>query len=79
MPIYDYRCQGCGRVSEILVHAPNKGAPRCPVCGSSELERIISASYVIRTGSNMPGRTCCGSTERCEMPPCSMGGQCRRG
>jgi len=78
MPIYEYRCLDCGKVSEVFLRSPDSKDIECPSCGGKNLERVLSASYAIRTDSSMPGRTCCGRTERCEMPPCSSDGTCRR-
>lgn len=77
MPIYDFRCRECGRVSEIFLRNASQAA-RCPDCGSDNMERLISASYMIKTDASAPGTTCCGRTERCETPPCSTGDVCRR-
>lgn len=78
MPIYEYKCLDCGEVSEIFLRSPDCESVRCPNCGSKNLERLLSASYAIRMSSSVLGRTCCGRTERCEMPPCSTEGVCRR-
>jgi len=78
MPIYDYRCQECGKVSEILLRSLDDKDIGCPGCGSKNLERLISTSYLIRMDATAPGTTCCGRTERCETPPCSSGDICRR-
>ena len=77
MPIYDFRCQECGRVSEIFLRGASHTA-RCPACGSDNMERLISASYMMKMDAAAPGTTCCGRTERCEAPPCSTGDVCRR-
>lgn len=79
MPIYEYRCSDCGKISEIFLRNPGSESIKCPVCGSKNLERLLSASYNIRMSTSTPGKTCCGRTERCEMPPCSQDGTCRRG
>lgn len=77
MPVYDYKCEDCGKVSEVFLRS--LGEPvKCPSCGSENLERIFSASYLIKTESPAPGTTCCGRTERCDTPPCSTGEVCRR-
>ncbi len=78
MPIYDFRCRECGKVSEIFLRDSSQVA-RCLDCGSSNMERLFSASYMIKMGASALGTTCCGQTERCEMPPCSTGDICRRG
>lgn len=77
MPIYEYRCLDCGETSEILLRSGNESAA-CPFCSSRNLEKLLSASYAIRGSAPMPGRTCCGRTERCEAPPCSTDDTCRR-
>ncbi|WP_027475055.1 FmdB family zinc ribbon protein [Curvibacter gracilis] len=41
MPLYDYHCPACGHRFEALVRAGS--TPACPQCGSSALERQISA------------------------------------
>ncbi|MDF1483505.1 FmdB family zinc ribbon protein [Extensimonas sp. H3M7-6] len=41
MPMYDYRCQACGHGFEALVRAGS--TPVCPNCGSSALEKCVSA------------------------------------
>jgi putative FmdB family regulatory protein len=79
MPIYDFRCQECGKVSEFLLSSSSDSRTLdCPGCGSQHLERLISAPSLLRDKANSPGTTCCGRTERCEMPPCSSGEGCHR-
>lgn len=78
MPIYDYRCKECGRVSEVFVRNIEGGAIRCPHCGSEDVEKLFSASYIIRMGEAAPGTTCCGRDSRCDTPPCSTDDVCRR-
>jgi len=78
VPIYDFRCRECGKVSEIFVRGADGQVACCPDCGSEDLERLISASYMIRMDAQAPGTTCCGRTERCEAPPCSRDDVCRR-
>jgi putative FmdB family regulatory protein len=79
MPIYDFRCQECGKVSEFLLSSSSDSRTLdCPGCGSQHLERLISAPSLLRDKANAPGTTCCGRTERCEMPPCSSGEGCHR-
>ena len=80
MPIYEYRCNECGRVSEILVGLHSEGkALACQHCGSSDLEKILSvSSFTFTDSSRAPGKTCCGRDERCDSPPCSTGGVCGR-
>jgi len=79
MPIYDFRCQECGKVSEFLLASfSDSRTLACSGCGSQNLERLITAPGLLRDKANAPGTTCCGREERCETPPCSTGEQCRR-
>lgn len=79
MPIYEYRCNHCGEITEILTGVHSQDIPKCRGCGGANLEKLMSASfYTLKEGDRASGTTCCGKTERCETPPCSNGGTCRR-
>jgi putative FmdB family regulatory protein len=80
MPIYEYRCGNCGKLSEILQKSFKREEPVvCPHCGSKEMQRMISPpGSIIMGGSSQSGSTCCGREERCSTPPCSDDGVCRR-
>jgi len=82
MPIYEYQCAKCGKVSEFLVGVGQDGAAiECKSCGGDKMNRIFSGSF-ISTGGNTDGApgggTCCGREERCDNPPCSDDGVCKR-
>ncbi len=50
MPIYEYLCQGCQRKVSLLILNPSTyGRPKCPSCGSAELERIMSRFRTLRS------------------------------
>jgi putative FmdB family regulatory protein len=79
MPIYEYQCKKCGAVFEFLTGIENEEHVFCKNCSSLEIERLISAPSILsNTKQKVSSRTCCGSAERCEMPPCSAGGTCQR-
>lgn len=80
MPIYEYRCEACNKTSEILVlKKSEEKTVVCTYCGSKNLTKLISQpAAVIMGGSHPPGSTCCGRTERCDTPPCSSDGVCKR-
>jgi putative FmdB family regulatory protein len=78
MPIYDYKCKNCGTISEILVNSPDARIVRCPECNSQDMDKLISASYLVKMDKSLPGATCCGRQERCDTPPCSSGNNCQR-
>ncbi|MDY6881122.1 MAG: zinc ribbon domain-containing protein [Desulfatiglans sp.] len=80
MPIYEYQCKACGSTSEYLIGVGNNEDVCCKTCGSNEVKRVLSvASYMGGMSKRAAGRTCCGREERCETPPCSDTGGCRRG
>jgi len=79
MPVYEFRCRDCAELSEFMVSgSADSGTLSCPACGSKNLERLISAPVLLKSGAATPGATCCGREERCEASPCSTGEQCWR-
>ena len=79
MPIYEYKCNGCGGVREVLhTNTRDVESVKCPSCGSGDLTRLISGFNVSMGGTSNKGLTCCGKEERCSTPPCSVGETCRR-
>ena len=43
MPIYEYRCRGCGKkVSALVLVRAREADVRCTHCGSADLERLWS-------------------------------------
>ena len=42
MPIYEYKCRGCGNEFEAFVLPQSPGAPQCPSCRSTDLEQLLS-------------------------------------
>jgi putative FmdB family regulatory protein len=78
MPIYEYRCAACGAHVEVLIRSSTT-TPVCPECGSLLTDKLFSAPHVLSSQFRRPaGHTCCGREERCDTPPCSSGGTCRR-
>ena len=53
MPIYEYRCSGCGEEFEVLV-ASSKAKPSCPKCRSRKLERKFSTFAAHGGGPSTP-------------------------
>jgi putative FmdB family regulatory protein len=51
MPLYDFRCRGCGHEFETLVR-PGDDTPTCPSCKGRDIERLLSTfalSYAEKT------------------------------
>jgi putative FmdB family regulatory protein len=64
MPIFEYRCEKCGREFEDLETVADRDKPRpCPACGSKRVRREVSvfAAKVVRestsTGCGPSGST----------------------
>jgi putative FmdB family regulatory protein len=78
MPIYEYHCSTCDNRVEVLIRS-SSATPACPDCGSPLTNKLFSAPNILRSRSRRPlDHTCCGQADRCDEPPCSAGGECRR-
>ena len=44
MPLYEYRCEECGTVSEINHRMSDPAPTDCPACGAPKLSKQISAA-----------------------------------
>ena len=65
MPLFDYQCETCGKVSELLVNTSSESA-QCSYCGSSEMKKLIAAHSSLSgaPSTRLPGvgdTGCCGS------------------
>jgi putative FmdB family regulatory protein len=66
MPIFEYLCLDCGKISEILVVGSDDSL-RCNSCNSLHLKKLISAHSSMSGPhkNNLPGlgdTACCGSS-----------------
>jgi putative FmdB family regulatory protein len=57
MPLVEYRCADCGRVSEVLRRPGADEAPACEECGGEDLERLFS-SFSARAAAPAPASRC---------------------
>ena len=78
MPLFDYHCEECGKVSELLMDA-STDQPQCSFCGSPNLKKLLSAHSSLSGASQlrMPGvgdTGCCGSQPH--QAGCSGPGSC---
>ena len=87
MPTYEYVCQSCGYQFEKFQNMSDKPIQKCPKCDKNVKRLIGTGTGVIFKGSGFyatdyknrsSGKTCCGRTERCDKPPCSDDGACKR-
>jgi len=50
MPIYEYRCKDCGKISEfLLIKMDEAFIPQCKRCKSRKMARVLSKVRVIRS------------------------------
>jgi putative FmdB family regulatory protein len=79
MPLFEYLCQDCGHLSEILVTA-STGQPGCQACGSKNLKKLLSAHASPPVGSSGrlpgPGDTACCGSEPGHAHGCAGPGSC---
>jgi putative FmdB family regulatory protein len=51
VPLFDFRCRACAHEFEALVRPPQ--APSCPSCGSADLEKLLSHTFSVKSGSGL--------------------------
>jgi putative FmdB family regulatory protein len=52
MPIYEYRCEECGKRSSALLPSYSSPDPVCPHCGKPALRRLVSTFATSRSGDD---------------------------
>ncbi|MGQ9681412.1 MAG: FmdB family zinc ribbon protein [Anaerolineae bacterium] len=73
MPTYEYQCQDCGHVFELLATLKQKAAglqPECPQCHSKRVRQAFRSLTLIRNGGGgsspvSPGGCCAGGGTGC--------------
>jgi putative FmdB family regulatory protein len=43
MPFYEYQCRACGEQVEVLQKISDAPLKKCPACGKSQLQKLVSA------------------------------------
>ena len=44
MPIYEYLCEGCGMITELMQKMTDPAPKTCPECGSHRIAKLVSRS-----------------------------------
>ena len=55
MPIYEYRCEECGKRSSSLLASFSTPDPACPHCGKPALRRLVSSFATVSSGDGDGG------------------------
>jgi putative FmdB family regulatory protein len=55
MPIYEYRCEECGKRSTSLLPSYSSPDPPCPHCGKPALRRLVSSFATVSSGDSDGG------------------------
>ena len=79
MPIYEYRCDGCGKQFEKLVRASSP-AVACPGCGGAKLEQQYS-TFAAQMGGGAGASQGCAPAQAaggCGSGMCGMPGFCSK-
>jgi putative FmdB family regulatory protein len=50
VPIYEYRCEACGKRSTSLLPSYSTPDPPCPHCGKPTLRRLVSTFATVSSG-----------------------------
>ncbi|NQT02084.1 MAG: zinc ribbon domain-containing protein [Planctomycetes bacterium] len=64
MPIFEYRCNGCGHIMKFLEKTRTPRKHNCEKCNSSDLQKLLSGFAVGQSKS--AGQAC----ESCPSGPC---------
>lgn len=59
MPIFEYKCNACGHVAEVLERPGRKAKHPCPKCGSTRTEKLFSAFGLGRSASGGTSSASC--------------------
>jgi putative FmdB family regulatory protein len=51
LPLYDYQCRTCSKVSEVRHGFREDFEGTCPACGSDEMSRVFNPAGIVFKGS----------------------------
>jgi len=73
MPMFEYKCQQCGHVMEVLQTSRKPTKQTCAKCGSTDTKKLLSGFAV---GQSKPSSSACDS---CAAGPACGAGTCPGG
>jgi len=66
MPIFEYRCQGCGHPFEVFLQSGE--TPECPACHGKKLDKQLSVFAVGQSGGSVSPQGFAGPCGSCGDP-----------
>ena len=73
MPLYEYACEECNHLVEVLVRGSEQ--PACPDCGRGKLQKQLSVISAAVAGKRLELPACPPpSPGGCGLPQCGTGG-----
>ena len=73
MPIFEYKCQQCGHVTEVLQKSRKATKQTCPQCGGSDMKKLLSGFAVAQAKSSAPACDSCPAPGACGSGACPDG------
>lgn len=73
MPIYEYKCEECGTISDILIkNRANVSPIECPKCQSGRMNKLISipGTMVSKSSSDFAAPPACPNQGGCNSRSC---------
>lgn len=74
MPIFEYKCQQCGRVMEVLQKGRKATKQTCSQCGGTDMKKLLSGFSVAQAKPSAPSCDSCPSPGACDAGYCPGGG-----
>ncbi|MFQ6618925.1 MAG: zinc ribbon domain-containing protein [Fidelibacterota bacterium] len=72
MPIYEFKCRGCGdQFEELIFSHSGVSDVSCPRCGSSGVEKLISTFAFNSSGGSSQSSTSTSGCSSCSTTSCS--------
>lgn len=72
MPVFDYKCENCGKTFEefVISYSTQDSEVKCPFCGEHRAKKMISAPLVGKSSSSnsIPNSRCSSTGFSCGCP-----------
>jgi len=72
MPIFEYKCPACGKITEKLVKSASAKPPVCDACGHKKTEKLLSSFAPQVKHSPAPAQPACRDCSNAGCPHSGM-------